>query len=94
MFKILVALCKTAYILWNFDKHFSLRKSRQLLCLVFIHVYPAKFVNKGFEIMDMKKCSVIPLNMHVLDLRKYNAGFYTNIFLLKNHKHERPKDVW
>ena len=33
--------------------------------------------------MDMKKCAEIPLNMHVLDSRKYNTGFYTNIFLIE-----------
>ena len=42
-----------------------LRKLHQLLRLVIIYSYPAEFVNKGFEIMDMKKCAAIPLNMHV-----------------------------
>ena len=44
---------------WTF-----LGKFRQLLCLVFIHSYPVEFVNKGFEIIDMKKCVVIPLNIY------------------------------
>ena len=44
--------------------------------------------------MDMKKCAAIPHNMYIWDLRKYNTGSYTIIiFLSKNHKHERPKDV-
>ena len=30
--------------------------------------------------MDIKKCAAIPLNMHVLDLRKHKTGSYTNIF--------------
>ena len=52
----------------------------------------------------MKKHAAISHNMHVLDLRKYNTGSNTNIFIKKNkkkkqtkkkkkHKHERPKDV-
>ena len=40
-------------------------ETMQILCLVFIHSYKVQFVNKGFEIMDMKKCVAIPLNMHV-----------------------------
>ena len=36
--------------------HLSLRKLRQILCLVFIQAYKVK----GFEIMDMKKCAAIP----------------------------------
>ena len=65
---IFVASCKTVCILWNFDKHFSLRKLRQILCLVFIHSYKVQFVNRGFEIMVMKKCAAISFSMHVKDL--------------------------
>ena len=73
MFKTLVAFCKTACILRNFDEHFSLRKLRQLLVLCF----------KGFEIMDMKKCAAIPLNIHAS----------IRFFLFNNHKLERRKNV-
>ena len=48
---------------------------RQLLCLVFMHSYPVEFVSNGFEIMDMKKCAAIPLNMHVKDLPWFNYWF-------------------
>ena len=35
--------------------------------------------------MDLKECAVIPLNMHILYLRKYNTMVGTNTFLLKNN---------
>ena len=69
---------------------FCLRKLRHLLCLVFIHSYRVKFVNKRFEIMDIKKCAAIPLNMYLEDS---HTLFYTNIFT-HNHKDERLKNVW
>ena len=62
--------------------------------MVGLHTYLSSiFVNKGFEIMDMKKCAAIPRNMPVL--RKYNTVLYPNIVLLekKNNKQERPEDV-
>ena len=85
-----------ACILWNFDEHFNLRKSRQLLCLVFIQSYPVYFVNKSYEIMDMKKCAAIPLNIY---FKTSVSAIHCSIRIfftekkIKN-KRERPKDVW
>ena len=48
-----------------------------------LHAFlPSKVRQKGYEIMDMKKCAATPCSMYLL---KYNTLFYTNIFLEKKN---------
>ena len=49
-----------------------------------LHTFlPSIVRQRRFEIMDMKICAAIPLNMRFLDFRRYNILFCTNTFIEK-----------
>ena len=77
---LIVSVPKVSFLLcslWNFDEHFCLLKSLDLLYLVFIHSYSVQSVNKSFEIVDMTNFVENSLSMHFKDFYKYKIVLYT-----------------